>query len=385
MRTFPDISWYQQGLILAQLKAAGYDTVSLRASAGASFRDTAFPGWWQQAAALGLRRIAYHFQYENSPAVEAANFLGAVDAAGGWRTGDLAMDDLETLGDPNPGSGCGRALSWHELIHARQPGIGQLGYGNAWYLQDGGYTPDRLPNVGVVIAAYPVNGPFSPADNARPALPAGWGHACAWQFTDQARVPGWGSAVDMNAITCPTGFAHLSPHSDPASLADLPGSKWPTIDPAVAATHPANVAVMRRLLTHAGFPDLDDGRPLDLIDADRIGKLQAAHGLSRDGLFGAQSLYAALGIRQSSPALSAWPTLTPSVALTHPYQLGAARTLLNRVSMWDVDDGRPYSDSDAGAVREYQTQLNFYSKRIVVPASGAVDPVTITYLLGCHL
>jgi hypothetical protein len=384
MKQYPDISWFQSGLSLAQLRAAGYDTVCLRASCGSGFRDSAFPGWWQQAAALGFRRIAYHFLYENSAAVEAANFLGAVESADGFRPGDLVMSDMETLGDPNPVSGCARGIGWHEIVHGRYPTVGQTAYGNAWYLQDGGFLPGRLPNVGIIVAAYP-NGsaPYQPADTSRPGLPRGWDHACAWQFTSVARVPGWGAGVDMNALTCPSDLAHLSGKIDPHQVPLLPAGAWPVIGPGRGTE--TQVGAMRRLLTVAGYPDADDHRPLDLIDANRIGKLQRDHKLKIDGLFGPASLYAALGIHQSSATSSAWPTMTPGVAVTHPYQLRIQRTLLNRAGMWDTDDGRPWSADDLSATKRYQEVVNLYAGQHAVNPSGICDATTLTYLLGCTL
>lgn len=264
MADFIDISAWQTVADLRAYKAFS-PIVSLRATDGPGYQDPTFSPRWQLAADLGFdQRWAYHFARPGDPAGQAGVFLDRVHAAGGWRPGDVAMLDCEWFsiaalaklitsdkpvtghyraGDPQygvmsnaenvghpqalindrralawvglpPQQALAFAHAWFAAVLADNPYVIPMIYGNAWYLEAAGITQADLPDVGWVVAAYGSGFDLAP----------GWSHACAWQFTDAARVPGLPAGVDCNRITCTTAppFQHLLPITDgDLSVADI--------------------------------------------------------------------------------------------------------------------------------------------------------------------
>jgi GH25 family lysozyme M1 (1,4-beta-N-acetylmuramidase) len=220
MADFIDISAWQSDADLVAYRAGGYGIISLRATDGPSYWDAAFPSRWQLAPQIGLTRWAYHFARGGDPVAQANSFLQRVASAGGWRPGDIAMLDAEWFSSGgawvglNPALAFAYAREWFATIHAAAPAVKLLIYANAWYLEAAGITQANFPGLGWVVAAY----------TSRQPSAVGWDHACAWQFTDAARVPGLPQGVDCNHVTCPSAppFGHLSPLSDgDLTLADI--------------------------------------------------------------------------------------------------------------------------------------------------------------------
>jgi len=74
-----DVSEHQGEVDWQAVKEAGFDFAFIKASEGMDYRDRYFSQNWQQSAAAGMIRSAYHFFTFKSPGLEQArNFIAAV-------------------------------------------------------------------------------------------------------------------------------------------------------------------------------------------------------------------------------------------------------------------------------------------------------------------
>jgi GH25 family lysozyme M1 (1,4-beta-N-acetylmuramidase) len=219
MSDFVDISAWQPAADLQAYKNAGHSIVSLRATDGAGYADPTFVPRWQQARQIGLARWAYHFARPGDPAQQARAFLARIHGAGGWQPGDVAMLDAEWFESGtvwvglDPKDALSFAKAWFGEVLRDFPQAVPMIYANTWYLEAAGITTQTLPYVGWVCASY----------GASYRVAAGWQHACAWQYTDAASVPGLPTPVDCNKVTCPSAppFGHLIPDDGELTVADL--------------------------------------------------------------------------------------------------------------------------------------------------------------------
>jgi hypothetical protein len=364
-----DISSWQPNVDLAAMRRARRQ-VSLRAGDG-GFTDPYFAARWRQAGQLNFDfRWAYHFARPGDPNQQADWFLSRVHAGGGWRAyGDIAMLDCEwfslagiaagqdpaafvrtaTLegnqgyythhaGDPHhgvpsnqdhitlegarllipdehleqarslswvgldPNSALGYARAWFAAVRRDNPNVIPMIYGNGWYLAQARITQQSLPNVGYVIASY--GSGFS--------LPPGWDHACAWQYTDNGRVEGIPSGVDMNKVLCPSRYGHLMQHNQPHDQGDSVTTQMPTIT-LTDTGHDAFVQM-------ACFKLAKDGWPMPLVTNARdprwaagIRVVQNWAGLHVDGVVGEDTWPAVLKLgkyaHKALPRMAAHATI----------------------------------------------------------------------------
>lgn len=215
---YVDASYFQAVIDVNAYKAAGFTRIAHRATYRDSGTDSSFIGRWPTFS--GITRQAYQFAYDgDDPTKAAQHFLNVVDSAGGFRSGDEAMLDLEWFqaGDGswvglNPIHGKAYAQTFLSIVAAAYSDVRLFMYGNAWWFEQAGITEADFPNVGMITAAY----------GASFRTPADWSHSCIWQYTDRQIVPGFpGELVDFNQITCPTNLDHLSIGDDNMSQADI--------------------------------------------------------------------------------------------------------------------------------------------------------------------
>lgn len=197
---FADISGtWQPDVDLGAYRAAGYDTISLKATEGGAFVDPLFLIRWRTAAQLGLTRWAYHFAQPGNAAADAEHFLNVLNQAGGVQGLDRLMLDFESPAWSNAGAWADArmyAIEFFQRLRQLAPNQPMLIYSYYDYEKNSHVERADLPDVGLAIASY--GSGFS--------LPPGWDHACLWQFTDgvNGRVmhfPGIG-AVDGNTQLC---------------------------------------------------------------------------------------------------------------------------------------------------------------------------------------
>ena len=111
-----DVSRYQ-GMIDWELVAEkDIDFVFIKATEGATFRDSQFFCNWDALRETGMRRGAYHFFRPQTSAVEQAeHFIFMVEA----EPGDLPpVLDLETLDGVEPEALVDSALVWLKMVEA---------------------------------------------------------------------------------------------------------------------------------------------------------------------------------------------------------------------------------------------------------------------------
>lgn len=210
-----DISNYQAGINLAQVKAEGFDFVLAKVTEGATYRNPSWPAFRDQARAAGLLLAGYHYVRTGNPAGEAA-------ACKAWLgdTGIPIMLDWEQNG--------GDFHNFLAVLNAfRAAGLKvPLGYIPRWYWQQQGSPPLTGFGLGLVSSRYPTASGGTAAAIYRSVTATTWSAyggltPTILQFTDRASVAG--KQVDANAYL-----------GTRAELAALLGSATPSPIPRVS-------------------------------------------------------------------------------------------------------------------------------------------------------
>lgn len=221
-RWYADISSWQPDFDAKAYAAGGYTRISLRATYGVGGTDTAFSSHWPASAVIPVRQ-AYCFAYPGDGVAMAVHFMSVVNAAGGFRPGDEAMLDLETLG-VTPQQAAQITPAWVNTVRAASPNVRIFVYGNAWFIEAAGLTQKNLPNVGLIVASY----------GSGYGTPPGWDHTCIWQFTDKQTVPGLPNPVDCNTLVCPSNLTHLTTAGDEFVMDDEAKARFDKLDQTLA-------------------------------------------------------------------------------------------------------------------------------------------------------
>lgn len=185
----PDISSYQHGV---NLRALPDPFVLMKCTEDVRYVDADYPGWLEQAKAVGKIPVAYHFIGPSAPADQAKNLAAhIIDPA------VAVMVDFEDEGAFHP-----TLKQLFALIDAiSSAGLRmKLAYLPHWKWSEMGSPPltgldDR--KVGLVSSVYP-GGSGYPGDEAAGWQPYGGVTPTLYQFTDSA-VEGGQSVGDMNA------------------------------------------------------------------------------------------------------------------------------------------------------------------------------------------
>lgn len=174
-----DISGNNESVDLAAYKAAGHRTIGVKLTEGGDWTSETGVARWEKAAALGLRRVAYHFarpSHGNGAAAEARHFAAVLKAAGPVLSTDVLVLDWEDPGFEGKPGDAWVALFFHEL--SRQ--VPRVPAGRQWLYSYGPYLAGTLTSTGgrrYWHAAYTAHPLSTVPGFARP-------HLVAVQFTD---------------------------------------------------------------------------------------------------------------------------------------------------------------------------------------------------------
>lgn len=227
-----DLSHYQKGLSIRQLKDAGYEFAILKLTEGSGLADSAAFDFYREARELGFPVGGYCYSHAQTPqeARNEARFL------------------LETVrGFPLP---CGVFLDMEEAKQLELSGEKLRGIVNAWCAEIGaaGYvpgvygseynlwakiTPNKLPDGTLVWAAHYGREPDMPCD--------------LWQSSDKGRVAGYDGPVDTDEARSQR-FRRLVEGGAPSA-----GEPSPAVNP--------SVMVLQLLMNYNGCWDSVDGVP----------------------------------------------------------------------------------------------------------------------------
>lgn len=292
---FADISHHQATVDFDAYTAAGHRWVVIKATGGATdgtlrYVDPLFAERWRQAAALGLRRVAYHFARNNNPgADEFAWCLDRINAAGGLSAGDILCYDQEDSRAQMTATAKQRTQEFLSAAVAAGVQIGWI-YSGKWFLDPAGIRAADVPPGWrqLWISDYTAG----QADTAI-ELPAGWdrGQLVARQFTDQAAVPGVSGGCDYSRWLQP------EPEED----------DMPTLDEYAAAAADATLAKLNTVGQADGF-----ARRMMVFVRDQAGLATSAQIVNGVAQLVAGNSSVAAGIKDSRSAvlgaLAAIPT-----------------------------------------------------------------------------
>lgn len=196
-----DISRYQAGLSIAEVKKEGFAAVLARASTGyeGGSKDAQFATFKSQAAKAGILFAAYHFLYPANQ-VSVAHQADVCAAAIG-DTSIPVMIDHEPDGSGAPTPSVAAAVDFAGEMRDRGYTV-PLWYLPHWVWSDHLHSPALPKTAGLqLVASSYVSGSGAasalyPGDSHWPATYGGL-TPVIWQFTDAAKVAG--QSVDANA------------------------------------------------------------------------------------------------------------------------------------------------------------------------------------------
>jgi len=176
---------------VAAYKAAGHRTLCRKVSEGTGYHWIEGDGLTDVCHKAGLTVGHYHWlRPDSSATAQAAFFVACVKPH--LKPGDWLMTDFErTQGAADPAD-VSRAAQLHEFntyVTTHLPGYPLYVYTGNWYLDGKPHCQAECRRWPVVMSDY----------SGRVALPNPYRlNYVAWQFTDRARVAGFGASVDYN-------------------------------------------------------------------------------------------------------------------------------------------------------------------------------------------
>ena len=178
-----DISRHNGEVDFRKVKESGIEFVFIKASEGATHRDSLFVKNLEKAGEAGLKTGAYHFfRYDTGGVDQAVNFLQAV----GSRHLDMGLViDVEDTGNPSDVSPEDVKRRLESMVEY----MNMLGYRVMIYTNLDGYynyISDTLPGYPLWICRFKEN-----------PINAEW---TFWQYDHHGRVEGVKGDVDMNAF-----------------------------------------------------------------------------------------------------------------------------------------------------------------------------------------
>jgi lysozyme len=185
-----DVSQHQGDINWASVFESGKSFVFIKATEGATVKDTKFDFNYTEAKNLGLYVGAYHYAYPESmddPILEADYFVDTVTNAGGFEGNLPPVLDLETIqGDLDKDQLSEWARIWMERV-MEKVGIKPILY---TYLDFG------RRNLNESLGEYPLW--FARYGVQQPEDCAGWSEWKFLQYTDSGHVSGIAGKVDLN-------------------------------------------------------------------------------------------------------------------------------------------------------------------------------------------
>ncbi|MDG3012367.1 metallopeptidase [Rhodococcus sp. D2-41] len=255
-----DISSYQAGLDLAQVKAEGFDFVFVKVTEGSGYVNPTWPGFRDAANANGLVLVGYHYLTTDDVNAQADNFVRN-------RGPNIpAMIDFEANGGT-----LGNFWAFVNAVNALGVQIA-LSYIPRWYIQGAGGGGDLSQVPGLISSSYVSGSGYAsalyPGDQSSYWDGYDGGTPAILQFTDSAQVAG--QTVDANAF-------RGNPDQLRALLAQPAGAPAPPSAPTQEDTMtPDQDAILRDIQVQlrgpgcAGWPQLGTnaaGQNLTLVDA----------------------------------------------------------------------------------------------------------------------
>lgn len=181
-----DVSHYQRHIDWGRVAEQDIRFVFVKASEGASLRDSFFDRNWRAAKSAGILRGAYHFFRPKVAADEqAANFMGTHDPAEGDLLPVLDVEVTDGVDAEQLRRGVTEWLSLVEESYRAKPLI----YTNQQFYNR--YLADHFPHYPIWIARY--------SRWQEPFLRRGRGWHF-WQYGNKGRLEGINGPVDLNVF-----------------------------------------------------------------------------------------------------------------------------------------------------------------------------------------
>ena len=185
-----DISNHQTSANFAQIKASGRQFCLHKCSEANDYVDPYLRPRWDQMAAAGLKRGAYHFARPSActSASEASFFVKLMKDLLDY--GDVVVLDMEDERVPVGGNVSPWTLDWCARV-TQALGVKPMIYTYPSYVPERRLTHPDLAQYFLWWASY--QNPMHP-------VPAPWGVAAIWQYTSEGRVPGLTGNIDLNRL-----------------------------------------------------------------------------------------------------------------------------------------------------------------------------------------
>jgi lysozyme len=182
-----DVSYYQGDIAWPRVRRAGVSFAFIRVSDGATIHDSKFAANWDGAKRAGVLRGAYQFFRPEESAIDQANVLIAALRVRG--TGELPpVIDIEVTGGLPLATVVANARVWIEHVRG-QLGVEPIVYTNYGMWRWGGAT--ELGRQPLWLAHY---------THRCPSVPPPWSRWTFWQYTDNGRVDGIDTPVDLDVF-----------------------------------------------------------------------------------------------------------------------------------------------------------------------------------------
>lgn len=180
-----DVSHYQKHINWQEVATQNISFAFVKATEGATIKDTLFDINWRDMGRVKLRRGAYHFFRPSIPTYKQVfNFINAVKL----NTGDLPpVLDVEVTDNVSPTALVNRVQSWLTIAELHY-GVKPIIYTNASFYNR--YLVGHFNDYPLWIARYGIYEPLQ-HDGRR------W---TFWQYGNQFRVGGIKNVVDLNAF-----------------------------------------------------------------------------------------------------------------------------------------------------------------------------------------
>ncbi|MDP2341992.1 MAG: GH25 family lysozyme [Deltaproteobacteria bacterium] len=217
-----DVSYYQERINWASVKAAGVDYAFIRVSDGSTFIDPRFEENWRGARAAGVKRGAYQFFRSNKDPIVQADLL--LEHMGPLEDGDLPpVIDVESTDGQSKATIIAKVQRWVDRVEAVL-GVKPIIYTGPYFWQDQVGSRDFGEHP-LWIAHYGTDCPL---------IPAPWTRYNFHQFTDSGRVNGIpgnvdtntfaGTRADLEALSFHTGSGTVTPPPPSSTCEKIPAA-----------------------------------------------------------------------------------------------------------------------------------------------------------------
>lgn len=185
-----DVSDHQDLVDWSLLANQGIKFAFIKATEGKAFKADTFKDKWSKAKSAGILRGAYHFfRPSRTGEDQANNFLDALTKAGGLGANDLSpVLDIEVKDGISLLEIRKRCLMWLDKVETatgRKPII----YTGSSFGNEVLGSESKFADYPLWVANYTLSQPW---------VPVRWKNCAIWQYTQEAKVQGISSKVDLN-------------------------------------------------------------------------------------------------------------------------------------------------------------------------------------------